>query len=77
MRHTASKAAAAAILTLALLTAGACSRTERYVATGAGLGAGGGALIGAASGGSAAGGAVVGGLVGGAAGYCVARDCLR
>lgn len=76
MTRTASKAVAAALLSLSLLTAGACSQTERYTATGAALGAGGGALIGAATGGSAAGGAVIGGVVGGVAGYCVARDCL-
>jgi len=77
MTRTASRAALAALMSLSLLTAGACSRTERYTATGAALGAGGGALIAAAADGSVAGGAIIGGVVGGAAGYCIARDCLR
>ena len=77
MTRTIGKAAIAAIMGLSLLTAGACSRTERYTATGGAIGAGSGAIIGAATGGSAVGGAVIGGVVGAGAGYCIARDCLR
>lgn len=76
MTRTASRAAVAALLSLSLLSVGACSRTERYTATGAAVGAGGGALIGAATGGSAVGGAVIGGLGGAGVGYCIARRCL-
>jgi hypothetical protein len=76
MTRTQSRAAVAALLSLSLLAAAGCSRTQQYTATGAALGAGGGALIAAAADGSVAGGAVVGGLVGAGAGYCIATDCF-
>jgi hypothetical protein len=76
MTFATSRAALAAILTLSLLSVGACTRTERYTATGAVLGAGGGAIIGAAADGHAGTGAVIGGIGGAAAGWCIAKRCL-
>lgn len=67
------KAAAAAILSLGLVVAGGCSRTQQYLATGAALGAGGGAVVAAATGGAVVGGAIVGGALGTGAGYLASR----
>ena len=72
MQHTA-KVISALALTASLVAAGACTRTEQNVATGAGLGAAGGAIVGAATGGSAVGGAVIGGAAGAGAGYLVSQ----
>jgi osmotically inducible lipoprotein OsmB len=58
---------------LTLLSAGACSRTQQYMATGAAVGAGGGAIVAAAAGGSVVGGALVGGALGTGSGYILAR----
>ena len=73
MTRTASKAAMAALLGFSLLAAGACTRTQQYAATGAGLGAAGGAVIGAATGGSALTGAVIGGTAGAVTGGVLAQ----
>jgi osmotically inducible lipoprotein OsmB len=67
------RAGLAAILGLILLSAGACTRTQNYMATGGGLGAGGGAVVAAATGGSVLGGAIVGGAIGTGAGYIASR----
>jgi hypothetical protein len=63
----------AALLGLSLITAGACSKTQRYAATGGAIGAAGGALVAGAAGGSVAGGAVVGGAAGAVTGAIVAQ----
>jgi osmotically inducible lipoprotein OsmB len=68
-----TSAALAVLASLSLVTAGACTRTQQYVGTGAALGAGGGAIIGAATGGSAVGGALIGGAVGAGTGYVLSR----
>lgn len=73
MIRSASKAAVAVILGVSLIGAGACTRTQKYVGTGAAVGAGSGAIIGAATGGSAVGGAVIGGAAGAAGGYILSR----
>ena len=73
MSHSAGKAALAIVFSVGLLVAGACSRTQHYMATGGGLGAAGGAVVAAATGGSALGGAVVGGAIGTGAGYIASR----
>jgi hypothetical protein len=73
MTRTASKAAMAALLGLSLLATGACTRTQQYAATGAGLGAAGGAVIGAATGGNALTGAVIGGTAGAVTGVVLAQ----
>jgi osmotically inducible lipoprotein OsmB len=73
MIGTASKAAVAALFGLSLLTAGACSKTQQYAATGGVIGAAGGAAIAGASGGSVAGGAVIGGAAGAVTGAIVAQ----
>jgi len=73
MNGKTGKAALAGILALVLLQAGACTRTQQVMGTGAGLGAGGGAIVAAATGGSMLGGALVGGLLGTGAGYIAAR----
>lgn len=67
------KAAIALVFCFALLQAGACSRTQQYLAGGAALGAAGGAFIGAAAGGSMLGGAVVGTALGTGGGYIASR----
>jgi hypothetical protein len=67
------KAAIAVAFGLSLLSAGACSRTQQYLATGAAIGVGGGALVAAAAGGSVVGGAIVGGALGTGGGYIASR----
>lgn len=62
-----------ALLGLALITAGACTRTQKYTATGAGLGAASGAVVAGATGGSVAGGALIGGAVGAGTGYVLSK----
>jgi osmotically inducible lipoprotein OsmB len=73
MMTTMSRAAAAAFFGLALLSAGACSKTQQYAATGGVLGAGAGAIVAGATGGSVATGAVIGGAAGAVTGVVVAR----
>jgi len=63
----------AVLASLSLITVGGCTRTERYMGTGAALGAGGGAIIGAATGGSVLGGALIGGALGTGTGYVLSR----
>ena len=63
----------AAALALSLLGAGACTRTQNYMATGAAVGAGGGAVVAAATGGSIVGGALIGGALGTGGGYVLSR----
>lgn len=67
------KASLAAVLGFSLLGAGACSRTQQYLATGAAVGAGGGAVVAAAAGGTVLGGAIVGSALGTAGGYVMSR----
>lgn len=67
------KASLAAVFALSLLSAGACTRTQQYMATGAAVGAGGGAVVAAATGGSAIGGAILGGALGTGGGYVLSR----
>jgi hypothetical protein len=73
MQRRAHRGAFAAILATMLVSAGACSRTEHYMATGGALGTGGGAVVAAATGGSVLGGAIVGGALGAGAGYIASR----
>jgi osmotically inducible lipoprotein OsmB len=61
------------IIGLSLLSAGGCTRTQNYMATGAGLGAAGGTLVAATTGGALVGGALVGGALGTGAGYIMSR----
>jgi osmotically inducible lipoprotein OsmB len=68
------KAGLALVFALGLLSAGACSRTQQYLATGAAVGAGGGAVVAAATGGSVVGGAIVGGALGTGGGYILSRQ---
>ncbi len=67
------KAGLALAFALGLLSAGACTRTQQYLATGAAVGAGGGAIVAAATGGSLLGGAIVGGALGTGGGYVLSR----
>ena len=67
------KAALALVFGASLLTTGACTRTQNYMATGGGLGAAGGAVVAAATGGGVLGGAIVGGAIGTGAGYIASR----
>lgn len=67
------RASLAAVFGLSLLAAGACSRTQQYMATGAAVGAGGGAVVAAATGGTVLGGAIVGGALGTGGGYILSR----
>lgn len=67
------KPALAAVFAASLMSAGACSRTQQYMATGGALGAGGGAVVAAATGGTVVGGAIVGGALGTGAGYVMSR----
>lgn len=67
------RASLALVFGLSLLAAGACSRTQQYLATGAAVGAGGGAIVAAAVGGSVVGGAIVGGALGTGGGYVLSR----
>lgn len=67
------RASLALVFGLSLLSAGACSRTQQYLATGAAVGAGGGAIVAAATGGSLVGGAIVGGALGTGGGYVMSR----
>lgn len=62
-----------ATLAVSLLALGACTRTERYAATGGAIGAGTGAVIAGAAGGSVAAGAVVGGAAGAVGGAILAQ----
>jgi hypothetical protein len=73
MLHRIIKTAIMALFATALLSAGACSRTQQYMATGGALGAGGGAVVAAATGGSALGGAIIGGAFGTGGGYVLSR----
>lgn len=69
MDRTISKTIVATVLGVSLLAAGACTRTERYAGTGAGIGAVGGAVVAGATGGNVLAGSVIGagaGAVGGA-----------
>lgn len=63
----------AAALAASLLALGACTKTERYAATGGAIGAGTGAVIAGASGGSVAAGAVIGGAAGAVGGAVLAQ----
>jgi hypothetical protein len=74
MSKVASRAAAAALLSFALIAGAACTKTQEYAATGGLIGAGGGALIAGATGGSVAGGAVVGGAAGAVTGAIIAQN---
>jgi len=56
-----------------LLTLGACTKTQKYAATGGVLGAGTGAVVAGATGGSVAGGAVIGGAAGAVGGAILAQ----
>jgi hypothetical protein len=73
MAHRIIKTAVAVSVMASVLTAGACSRTQQYMATGGALGAGGGAVVAAATGGSALGGAIIGGALGTGGGYVLSR----
>ena len=68
-----SGVALALVAGFSLLAAGACTRTQKYVGTGAAVGAGSGAVVAAATGGSAVGGALIGGAVGAGTGYVLAQ----
>lgn len=63
------------VLTLAtcLMALGACTKTQRYAATGGAIGAGTGAVIAGAAGGSVAGGAIVGGAAGAVGGAILSK----
>ena len=67
------KASLAGLFALSLLSTGACTRTQNYMATGGAIGAGGGAIVAAATGGSALGGAILGGAIGTGGGYIASR----
>ena len=67
------KAVLALVFAASLLSVGACTRTQNYMATGGALGAGGGAIVAAATGGAVVGGAIVGGAIGTGAGYIMSR----
>jgi len=56
-----------------LIVAGGCTRTQNYMATGAGLGAAGGTIVAATAGGALVGGALVGAALGTGAGYIASR----
>lgn len=73
MIRSASKTAVAVLLGVSLIGAGACTRTQQYVGTGAAVGAVTGGVIGAATGGSTLGGAVIGGVGGAGVGYLLSR----
>ena len=73
MTHSIAKMTMTALVGLTLVSAGACTRTQHYTATGAGLGAASGAVIAGATGGSVLGGAAIGGVVGGATGYVLSK----
>jgi hypothetical protein len=73
MTRTASKTIVAAVLGVALIGAGACTRTERYAATGAGVGAVGGAVVAGATGGNVLAGSVIGAGAGAIGGALVAQ----
>ena len=73
MGHGSRRATLAFIVGLGLLSAGGCTRTHNYMATGAGLGAAGGTLVAATTGGPLLGGALVGGALGTGAGYIASR----
>jgi hypothetical protein len=73
MVRSIGKASLALVFALGLLSAGACSRTQQYMATGAAVGAGGGAIVAAAAGGSVLGGAIVGSALGTGGGYVLSR----
>ena len=73
MTNTGSRAFMAAILGVSLLAAGACTRTERYAATGAGVGAVGGAVIAGATGGTVLTGTAIGAGVGAVGGAVAAQ----
>lgn len=73
MNRRIAKVSLAAALGFILLAAGACTRTQHHMATGAALGIGGGAIVAAATGGSAMGGAILGGALGTGAGYLASR----
>jgi hypothetical protein len=68
-----ARGAFALVFAATLLSLGACTRTQNYMATGAALGAGGGAIVAAATGGGIVGGAIVGGALGTGAGYIMSR----
>lgn len=68
-----SRTLLAAVLAASLLAVGACTRTQRYAATGGAIGAGTGAVIAGAAGGSVAAGAVVGGAAGAVGGAILAQ----
>jgi hypothetical protein len=72
MSRLVSRAAAAAVISFALL-AGACTKTQEYAATGGVLGAGAGAIVAGATGGSPLAGAAVGGVAGAATGVILAQ----
>lgn len=67
------RAAAIAIVAASLVSLGACTRTQRYAATGGAVGAGTGAIVAGATGGSVAGGAVIGGVAGAVGGAILAK----
>lgn len=68
-----SRTLLSAVLATSLLTLGACTRTQRYAATGGAIGAGTGAVIAGAAGGSVAAGAIVGGAAGAVGGAILAQ----
>jgi osmotically inducible lipoprotein OsmB len=73
MTRTIGKTVFAAFLGVSLLAAGACTRTERYAATGGAIGAGTGAVVAGATGGNVLAGAAVGGAVGAVGGAVVSK----
>jgi osmotically inducible lipoprotein OsmB len=60
-------------LVTSMMALGACTKTQRYAATGGAIGAGTGAVIAGAAGGSVAAGAVVGGAAGAVGGAVLAQ----
>ena len=74
MVKTVGRAAVAALFGASLLAAAACSKTQRYMATGGAIGAAGGAVVAGATGGSVGGGALIGGAAGAVTGAIVARN---
>ena len=73
MRITQPNTVLVATLAAGLLTLGACTKTQRYAATGGAIGAGTGAVVAGAAGGSVAGGAIIGGAAGAIGGAILSK----
>jgi hypothetical protein len=73
MRKTHLHPVLIATLAASLLALGACTKTQRYAATGGAIGAGTGAVIAGAAGGSVAGGAIIGGAAGAVGGAILSK----